>query len=79
MTIDTHDMEVKAKHGNRFLTEGNKIKVVLRMKGRQQAYKDTAVGVVKKFFAMLEENGSYDKEPEVVGKNVILIVNPKKN
>ncbi len=79
MTIDTHDMEVKAKHGNRFLLEGNKVKVVLRMKGRQQSYKSTAVDVVKKFYSMLEANGTYDKEPEVVGRNVILIVNPKKN
>ena len=79
MTIDTHDLEVKAKHGNRFLTEGNKVKVVLRMKGRQQAYKGTAVEVVKKFYSMLQTNGAYDKEPEVVGRNVILIVNPKKN
>ena len=79
MTIDTHDMEVKAKHGNRFLQEGNKVKVVLRMKGRQMAYKNTAVEVVKKFFAMISANGSYDKEPEVVGRNIILIVNPKKN
>ena len=79
MTIDTHDMEVKAKHGNRFLQEGNKVKVVLRMKGRQQAYKANAVEVVKKFYSMLEANGTYDKEPEVVGRNVILIVNPKKN
>ena len=79
MTIDTHDMEVKAKHGNRFLLEGNKVKIVLRMKGRQQSYKSTAVDVVKKFYSMLEANGTYDKEPEVVGRNVILIVNPKKN
>jgi len=78
MTIDTHDMEVKAKHGNRFLTDGNKVKVVLRMRGRQQAYAKMAVDVCKKFFEMLSENGTIDKEPEIVGRNIIMIVNPKK-
>ena len=37
MTIEKHDMEVKAKHANRFLEDGDKVKVSIRMKGRQQA------------------------------------------
>ena len=78
MTIDTHDLEVKAKHGLRFLSAGDKVKVVLRMKGRQQAYTKNAIEVVKSFYNMLSEVGTYDKEPEVVGRNVILIISPKK-
>ena len=77
MTIDTHDLEVKAKHGKRFLEDGNKVKVVLRMKGRQQAYAQNAINVVKNFYSMLEEFGSIDKEPEIVGRNIILIISPK--
>jgi len=77
MTIDTHDMEVKAKHGLRFLNEGNKVKVVLRMRGRQQSYSKNAIEVVKTFFGMLESAGIVDKEPEVVGRNVILVISPK--
>lgn len=76
-TIDSHDLEVKAKHGRRFLSEGNKIKVVLRMKGREQAYAKNAVEVVKKFYAMVADLGNIDKEPEVVGRNVILIITSK--
>lgn len=79
MTIDTHDLEVKAKHANKFLQNGDKVKIALRMRGRQQAYSANAVSVVKRFYEMLAENGTIDKEPEVVGRNVILIVNPKKN
>ncbi len=78
MTIDTHDKEVKAKHGVRFLKDGDKVKVVLRMKGRQQAYVKNAIGVVKSFYDMLSEYGTYDKEPEVVGRNIIMIISPKK-
>ncbi len=77
MTIDTHDLEVKAKHGKRFLEDGNKVKVVLRMRGRQQAYAQNAVNVVKNFYSMLESLGTIDKEPEIVGRNIILIISPK--
>ena len=78
MTIDTHDMEVKAKHARRFLTEGNKVKVVLRMKGRQQAYAKNAIEVVNSFYKMLEDLGTSDKAPEIVGRNIIMIITPKK-
>ena len=77
MTIDTHDLEVKAKHGKRFLEGGNKVKVVLRMRGRQQAYAQNAITVVKNFYGMLQELGTVDKEPEIVGRNIILIISPK--
>lgn len=78
MTIDTHDIETKAKHGNRFLLDGDKVKVTLRMKGRQQAYATTAIEVVNKFYELLSENGVVDKKPEVQGRNVIMIISPKK-
>ena len=77
MTIDTHDLQTKAKHANRFLTSGDKVKVVLRMKGRQQAYAKNGVEIVKNFFEMCSENGIVDKDPEIMGRNIILIVSPK--
>lgn len=77
MTIDTHDLLTKAKHANRFLSNGDKVKVVLRMKGRQQAYASNGVELVKKFFEHLKDNGNIDKEPEIVGRNIIMIVSPK--
>lgn len=77
MTIDTHDLETKAKHANRFLSEGNKVKISLRMKGRQQAYSNNGIEVVKRFYELLSENGVMDKAPEIVGRNIIAIVSPK--
>ena len=77
MTIDTHDLETKAKHANRFLSEGNKVKISLRMKGRQQAYSNNGIEVVKKFYELLSDNGVMDKTPEIVGRNIIAIVSPK--
>lgn len=78
MTIDKRDLEIKAKRGLEFLSDGNKIKVVLRMSGRQQAYASKAIEVVKSFCQYLDEKGTPDKEPEIVGRNIIVIVSPKK-
>lgn len=79
MTIDKRDLEIKAKRGYEFLSDGNKLKVVLRMSGRQQAYASKAIEVVKNFCQMLEEKGVCDKDPEIVGRNIIVIVSPKKS
>ena len=78
MTIDKRDLEIKAKRGYEFLSDGNKLKVVLRMSGRQQAYSAKAIEVVKNYCSMVEEKGACDKEPEIVGRNIIVIVSPKK-
>ena len=78
MTIDKHDLEIKAKKGLSFLADGNKLKVSLRMSVRQQAYSSKAKEVVKNFCDMMKEVGSCDKEPELVGRNIIVIVSPNK-
>lgn len=78
MTIDKRDLEIKAKRGYEFLNDGNKLKVVLRMSGRQQAYSAKAIEVVKSYCQMVEEKGICEKEPEIVGRNIIVIVSPKK-
>ena len=47
------------------------------MKGRQQAYAKNGIEIVKNFFEMCSENGTVDKAPEIMGKNIVLIVSPK--
>ena len=78
MTIELHDMQVKAKHALRFLTSGDKVKVVLRMRGRQQAYASKGVEIVNSFVEMIAEAGEKEKEPKVEGRNIIVIVQPKR-
>ena len=77
LTIDKHDIEYRAKQGNKFLQDGNKVKLVLRMRGRQQAFVNNAIAVVNNFYELLKENGTIEKQPEVNGRNIFLIVNPK--
>ena len=78
MTISDHDIAYRVTNAIKFLSEGNKVKVTLRMRGRQQAYAKTCVEVVKNFIAKLAGHGTCDKESEVNGRNTIAVVNPQK-
>lgn len=78
MTIDEHDIAYRVTSAIKFLQNGDKVKVALRMKGREQAYSNKAIEIVKEFISRLSEYGSLDKEPEKVGRNIFAIVNPKK-
>lgn len=77
MTIEKHDMETKARNAIRFLTAENKVKVVLRMRGRQQAYSVRGIEIVNEFFSMVEELGIKEREPKVEGRNIVLMIVPK--
>ena len=79
MTIDTHDLETKAKQALKFLSSGDKVKVSIRMRGRQQAHADIGVQVMYKFFAIVESVSVMDKKPLTEGRNIIMILNPKKS
>ena len=78
MTIEKHDLETKAVLVNKFLATGDKVKVSIRMKGRQQAHPQLGVEVMKKFFALCENYGVMEKVPTFEGRNILMILNPKK-
>jgi translation initiation factor IF-3 len=78
MTIDVGDVQTKAKHAHKFLTAGDKVKVSIRMKGRQQAHAKLGIDVMKDFFALVEPVGVMEKNPLTEGRNIIMILAPKK-
>lgn len=78
MTIDTHDLETKAKQAAKFLKNGDKVKVSIRMRGRQQAHAALGMEVMDEFFAMVEDVGEINKKPLTEGRNIIMILQPKK-
>jgi translation initiation factor IF-3 len=76
--IDTNDLNTKAKHAVKFLGEGDKVKVVLRMKGRQLAHPDVGMSIMEKFFESIKDAADVEKKAAQEGKSIILIVAPKK-
>jgi len=76
-TIDTHDMEVKAKACKRFLQNGDKVKVSIRFRGRQAKHGDIGLDVMDAFYQMVSENAAIDRPAKQEGRNMFMILAPK--
>lgn len=79
MTIDVGDIAVKTKQCLKFLEAGNKVKVSIRMKGRENARAYQGVKVMEDFFDGLGGKAVQDKKPTTEGRNIIMMLSPAKN
>ena len=79
MTIDVGDIAVKTKQCLKFLESGNKVKVSIRMKGRENARSYQGVKVMQDFYEGLEGKANLDKKPTTEGRNIIMMLSPVKN
>ena len=78
MTIDVGDLNVKAKKTVEMLGDGNKVKVSIRMRGRQMAHASMGVDVMRRFFDMLGGKAVMEKEPKTEGRNITMVLAPAK-
>ncbi|PWM73847.1 MAG: translation initiation factor IF-3 [Bacillota bacterium] len=78
MTIDVGDLNVKAKQAYKFLTGGNKVKVSIRMRGRQNAHANLGVEVMNRFFELVKEVGVMEKRPLTEGRSIWMMLAPAK-
>ena len=78
MTIDIGDLNVKAKQAQKFLAAGNKVKVSIRMRGRQMAHSELGLDVMKRFFEMVKDSGTMEKNPLTEGRNIWMMLAPVK-
>ena len=76
-TIDTHDMEVKAKACTRFLQNGDKVKVSIRFRGSQITHGDIGLEVMNTFYEMVKDNAAIDRPAKQEGRNMFMILTPK--
>lgn len=79
MTIDVGDIAVKTKQCLKFLEQGNKVKVSIRMKGRENARSYQGVKVMEDFFAGLNGKAVQDKKPVAEGRFITMMLSPAKN
>lgn len=75
---DDHDFEFKAKHAERFLKEGDKVKAYVQFRGRAILFKERGELLLLKFAQRLEEFGTLEKLPQLEGKSMIIFISPKK-
>ncbi len=76
--IDTHDFETKVNHALRFLTQGNKVRVVVKFRGREMSHMEIGREILDKFAASVGEKGTVDKKPSTEGRFMSMIVVPIK-
>jgi len=76
MTIDIGDLNTKAKIASKFIADGNKVKATIRMRGRQQAYAQQGVEVMKKFAEILRDVAKIEKQPTTEGRNISMVLVP---
>ena len=76
--IEQHDFETRVNHAKRFLGEGNKVKAVVRFKGREMAHQDLGREVIEKFQSACEGFGVAEKKPILEGRFMSIILSPVK-
>jgi len=78
LTITDHDLGIKAKKGLEFLEDGDKVKLSLLMKGRQNIMKERGELVMLKFAQLVENFGIPEALPKLEGNRWNMIIRPKK-
>ena len=76
--IDTHDFETKARHAQKFLESGNKVRVVMRFRGREMSHVALGQEIMKKFEEACSGLGTVDKAPVLDGRMMSMVVSPLK-
>lgn len=76
VNIDQHDYETKLRRAEEFLDKGNKLKLVLQFRGRENAHKELGVDLMHKVKGDLSSMGHVDMEPKLVGRAVSMTMSP---
>ena len=77
--IDVHDFETKARNAQKFLAAGNKVRVVVRFKGREMAHQELGRDVLTRFEEAMKPAGVVEKRPVLDGRLMTMVVVPAKN
>jgi translation initiation factor IF-3 len=75
---DDGDYNIKVRNLVRFLTEGDKAKITLRFRGREMAHQELGMALLKRVEKDLQEVGTVEQFPRLEGRQMIMIVGPKK-
>lgn len=75
--IDEHDYDVKLKHIRRFLEDGDKVKLVVRFKGRETMFGEHGIDLLNRITADLQDLCVVEKKPEMQGRQQVMVIAPK--
>ena len=72
------DYQIKLRNLVRFLTEGDKAKITLRFRGREMAHQELGMKLLKRLEADLAEVGQVEQFPKMEGRQMVMVLSPKK-
>lgn len=75
--IGSGDLDFKSKHIQEFLTEGNKVKVTIRFRGRELAHTELGYDVLKEVLKRLNDEYVIEKQPAMEGRFMSMTLSPK--
>jgi translation initiation factor IF-3 len=79
LKIDDHDYETKASQVRKFLKAGDKVKVMVVFRGREQSRPEMGVKLLQKLAEQVTEFGSVESNPSIDGRSMVMVIGPLKN
>ena len=77
LNIDTHDFNTKLGHAKRFISEGDKVKVSIRFRGREMGHPELGYEIMRKFADSCAEFANIEKPAKLEGRNMLMFLAPK--
>ena len=75
--IDTHDYDVKMRNVNKFIDNGDKVKVTLRFRGREMAHQELGMNLLNRVRDDVEEIAKVESFPRLEGRQMLMVLAPK--
>ena len=75
--IDDHDYETKMKAMNRFINDGDKVKVTLRFRGRELSHQQLGMDLLRRVQEDIAEVGKVEAYPRMEGRQMLMVISPK--
>ncbi|MGI6027785.1 MAG: translation initiation factor IF-3 [Candidatus Heteroscillospira sp.] len=76
-SIGDNDFNVKLRNGQKFLNDGDRVKVTVRFRGREMAHTNLGEELLKRFADACAEIAAVDKNPKLEGRNMAMFLSPK--
>jgi len=75
--IDTHDYDVKMRNVNKFIENGDKVKITLRFRGREMAHQNLGMDLLRRVQTDVEEIAKVEAYPRLEGRQMLMVLAPK--
>ena len=76
---DIGDYQIKLRNLRRFLENGDKVKVTLRFRGREMAHQELGAQMLDRVESDLEELGNVEQYPKLEGRQMVMVIAPKRH